>query len=388
MAKPTKNELNTQNEALRKKLRLSSIVIVLLVISLCTVTVVLNNRAMQLPAPEEPLALPAGETEEPAGDPLSLWTEEAKLKTELTDYISAITDPESPDFIPENDRIAVFDMDGTILCETDPVYFDHRLLLHRVVEDPEYKDKASDFEKEVAADIQQWIDTGKSPEGLPVRHGQAVASAFAGLTVQEFYDYVDAYKELPMPGYDGMNNGQAFYKPMLQVIDYLNANGFKVYIVSGTDRLITRAVADGVVNIPARQVIGSDEALVATGQGETDGLDYTFQDSDQLVLAGTFLVKNLKMNKVDVIAQEIGQQPVLAFGNTSGDFAMAKYTTANNKYKALGFMVCCDDLERENGDLSKAESMVKSCEENGWTPISMKNDWTTIYGEGVTYKGK
>ena len=147
MAKSTKNELNTQNEALRKKLRLSSIVIVLLVISLCTVTVVLNNRAMQLPAPEEPLALPAGETEEPAGDPLSLWTEEAKLKTELTDYISAITDPESPDFIPENDRIAVFDMDGTILCETDPVYFDHRLLLHRVVDDPDYKDKASDFEK-------------------------------------------------------------------------------------------------------------------------------------------------------------------------------------------------------------------------------------------------
>ena len=71
MAKSTKNELNTQNEALRKKLRLSSIVIVLLVISLCTVTVVLNNRAMQLPAPEEPLALPAGETEEPAGDPLA-----------------------------------------------------------------------------------------------------------------------------------------------------------------------------------------------------------------------------------------------------------------------------------------------------------------------------
>ena len=388
MAKQNNNELSAQNKSLRKKLRLALVVIALLVIALCAVTIVLNNRPAQLPAPEEPLALPAGQTAETQSDPLSLWTEEAKLKSELTSYIAAITNPESPDFIPEEDRIAVFDMDGTLLNETDPVYMDHRLLLRRVVDDPDYKDKASDFEKEVAADIQSWIDTGKSPEGLPVRHGQAVASAFAGFTVQQFYDYVDAFKAEPMPSYEGMTNGQAFYKPMLQVIDYLNENGFKCYIISGTDRLITRAIAKDAVNIPVRQMIGSDEAYVATGQGDVDGLDYTFKDTDELVLAGNFLIKNLKENKVDVIAQEIGQQPVLAFGNSSGDFAMAKYTTANNKYKALGYMLCCDDVERENGNVSKAESMAKSCEENGWTPISMKNDWTTIYGEGVTYKGK
>ena len=388
MAKQNNNELSAQNKSLRKKLRLALVVIALLVIALCAVTIVLNNRPAQLPAPEEPLALPAGQTAETQSDPLSLWTEEAKLKSELTSYIAAITNPESPDFIPEEDRIAVFDMDGTLLNETDPVYMDHRLLLRRVVDDPDYKDKASDFEKEVAADIQSWIDTGKSPEGLPVRHGQAVASAFAGFTVQQFYDYVDAFKAEPMPSYEGMTNGQAFYKPMLQVIDYLNENGFKCYIISGTDRLITRAIAKDAVNIPVRQMIGSDEAYVATGQGDVDGLDYTFKDTDELVLAGNFLIKNLKENKVDVIAQEIGQQPVLAFGNSSGDFAMAKYTTANNKYKALGYMLCCDDVERENGNVSKAESMAKSCEENGWTPISMKNDWTMIYGEGVTYKGK
>ena len=391
MANPKNNKLNAENEALRKRVNIAYIIIALLVVALCTVTIVLNNRSAQLPAAETPAALPSGETvetAEPESDPLSLWTDEAKLKTELTDYIKAITDPENPDFIPEEYRIAVFDMDGTILNETDPVYMDHRLLLHRVVDDPDYKDKASDFEKEVAADIQSWIETGKSPKDLLVRHGQAVASAFAGFTVQEFYDYADTFKALPMPSYEGMTNGQAFYKPMLQVIDYLNENGFKCYIVSGTDRLISRAMVNGAVNIPARQVIGSDESLVATGQGDTPSLDYTYQDTDQLVLEGVFLVKNLKMNKVDVIAQEIGVQPVLAFGNSSGDFAMATYTTSNNKYKALGFMVCCDDLERENGNLDKAESMVKSCEEHGWTPVSMKNDWTTIYGEGVTYKGK
>ena len=414
MAKPDKNALEI--ESLQKKLRLSTIIIVLLAIALCAVTVVLNNRASQqpqlpapeeaieitapeetaelpaaeeplaLPAPEEPLALPPGKTaEERAAEILTYWTDEAKLKTELPAYMNAITDPSSPDFIPIDDRIAVFDMDGTILCETDPVYFDHMLLLYRVTEDPEYKDKASEFEKSVAADIQSWIDTGKSPADMMVRHGQGVASAFKGFTVDEFYEYVDKFKAMPMRSYDGMTNGESFYKPMLQLIDYLKAYNFTVYIISGTDRLITRAAVNGAVDLPPRQIIGSDERIVATGQGETDALDYTLKDDDALVLAGEFIVKDLKMNKVNAMIREIGTQPVLAFGNTSSDFAMAKYVTANNKYKTLGYMVCCDDLERENGNLEKAEKMVKDCEENGWTPISMKNDWTTIYGEGVTY---
>ena len=92
------------------------------------------------------------------------------------------------------------------------------------------------------------------------------------------------------------------------------------------------------------------------------------------------------MNKVSNIAREIGKQPVLAFGNSSGDFSMATFTTNNNKYKSLAFMLCCDDTVRENGNEEKAAKMVTSCEENGWIPISMKNDWTTIYGDEVTRK--
>ena len=135
-------------------------------------------------------------------------------------------------------------------------------------------------------------------------------------------------------------------------------------------------------------MIGSDESLVASGQGDTNGLDYTFTQSDKLVTGGDFLIKNLKMNKVTVIEQEIGVQPVLSFGNSSGDGAMANFTITNNKYKSAAFMLCCDDTERENGNVEKAEKMRKSCEENGWTAVSMKNDWTTIYGDDVTYKGK
>ena len=106
---------------------------------------------------------------------------------------------------------------------------------------------------------------------------------------------------------------------------------------------------------------------------------------NKLVLGGDFLIKNLKMNKVTVINQEIGQQPVLSFGNSSGDSSMNEYVTLNNKYKSLAFMLCCDDLERENGNEEKAQKMYDICEENDWVAISMKNDWTTIYGDGVTY---
>ncbi len=321
-----------------------------------------------------------------AEDALSLWTNTAPLKSELTKYMKAITDKNSKDYIPVENRIAVFDMDGTLCCETDPGYFDHKLFYHRVMEDPDYKDKASDYEKEVCADIKTYFDTGVYPKGMDVRHGTAVATAFKGMTPAQFDAYVKAYRDTPMNSYTNMTNGQAFYKPMLQVVDFLQANDFKVYIVSGTDRLITRGLAEGMINIPLAQMIGSDESLVATGQGGADGLDYTFTQDDELVTGGEFIIKNLKMNKVSVIEQEIGLQPVLCFGNSSGDAAMANYTITNNKYRSGAFLLCCDDLERENGNLAKADSMRASCEKNGWTAVSMKNDWTTIYGDGVTKK--
>lgn len=319
-------------------------------------------------------------------DALSLWTEDAPLKKELTEYINAITEEGGKDFIPAGDRIAVFDMDGTLCCETDPGYFDHKLLYHRVMEDPDYKDKASKEEKKTAKIIKEYFKTGVYPEGLDVRHGKAVATAFKGMTPEEFDAYVKAYRDEPMESYTNLTNGTAFYKPMVQVVDYLIANDFRVYIVSGTDRLITRGLADGTINIPVSQMIGSDESLVASNQGDEDGLVYTFSADDKVVTGGEFLVKNLKMNKVSVIAQEIGQQPVLAFGNSSGDAAMANYTINNNKYRTGAYMLCCDDTKRENGNPEKAESMAQTCKDNGYTAVSMKNDWTTIYGDNVEKK--
>ncbi|MBR7042118.1 MAG: haloacid dehalogenase-like hydrolase, partial [Bacilli bacterium] len=314
---------------------------------------------------------------------LSLWKNNAPLKKELVSYIKSVTDVNSKDYIPVENRIAVFDMDGTLCCETDPGYFDHKLLYHRVMEDPAYKDKASKEEIETCKEIKTYFETGVYPKGMDMRHGKAVSTAFAGMTLDEFDAYVKSYREQPMEGYTNMTSEDSFYKPMLQVISYLQANNFKVYIVSGTDRLITRGLADGIVNIPKSQMIGSDELFVASNQAGEDGLNYTFSKDDKLITSGEFVIKNLKMNKVCVIAQEIGEQPVLCFGNSSGDEAMANYTINNNKYKSAAFMLCCDDTTRENGNIEKADKMRESCEKNGYIPISMKNDWKTIYGTKV-----
>ena len=105
-----------------------------------------------------------------------------------------------------------------------------------------------------------------------------------------------------------------------------------------------------------------------------------------MVFGGDFIVKNLKLNKVIVIMQEIGQQPVLSFGNSTGDASMAMYTITNNPHKSLAFMLCCDDTVRENGDKAKAEKMASLCKQYGWVAVSMQDDWNTIYGDKVTRK--
>jgi len=321
------------------------------------------------------------------GTALPSWTADSEAKQALVDYVVSVTDPSEPTFIPVEDRIAVFDLDGTLFCETDPNYFDYTLLKYRVLEDQEYKDKASDFEREVASKIKEQNESGKSFSGLEVDHGKAVSTAFAGMTVDEFNAYIQEFKKQAMPSYDGMKRGEGFYKPMVEVVEYLQLNGFTVYIVSGTDRLIVRGILwDNVLNIPNRQIIGSDEIIVSDNQNGADGLNYVFTEGDRLILGGQFLIKNLKMNKVSVIMQEIGQQPVLSFGNSTGDSSMAEYVTSGNKYPSLAFMLCCDDTERENGSESKAAKMFDLCEEFDWVPVSMKNDWTTIYGAGVVKK--
>ena len=317
-------------------------------------------------------------------DALSLWNESAPLKTQLTDYIKTITDQSSESYIPVENRIAVFDMDGTLCCETDPGYFDHKLLYYRVMEDPDYKDKASDEEKETAKIIEEYFKTGSYPKGLDIKHGTAVATAFKGMTPDEFDEYVKAYRDQPMNSYTNMTNGQAFYKPMLEVVDYLIANDFSVYIVSGTERNIVRVLLENVLDVPSDRIIGSDGVIKASGQGSKDGLDYVYQPDDKLIYTGELITKNVKMNKVPIIAREIGKVPVLSFGNSSGDLSMSQYITNNKKYESRAYILLGDDSQREHRSEAKVEKLKKYCDEHGFYTISMKNDFATVYGDNVT----
>ena len=311
---------------------------------------------------------------------LEQWNDNTQSKNTLLDYVRTVTNPESAEFIPVENRIAVFDLDGTLFLETDPTYFDWALFEHRVLEDPNFE--ASEEQIEVAKAARN----GRLPTLNKYRE-RLVSEAYKGMTINAFEAFVRKFMEEEQPGFNGLKRGEAFYKPMVELVEYLTKNDFTVYVISGTDRLTVRPLA-ATLNIPPKQIIGSDSTILASGQGEKDGLDYTFSKGDKLILGGKNLVKNLQMNKVAVIAQEIGMQPVLAFGNSSTDASMLNYAIYANKYKALGFMVLCDDLIREYGNAEKANKMRRDCEFNGWIPISMRDDWKTIYGKEVTKKTK
>ena len=92
------------------------------------------------------------------------------------------------------------------------------------------------------------------------------------------------------------------------------------------------------------------------------------------------------MTKVSMMAQQIGQRPVLSFGNSAGDISMTNFVTGNTQYRTKAFFVCCDDEIREYGSPEKAQKVRDFCAENGWIPISMKNDWLTVFGDGITKK--
>ena len=162
--------------------------------------------------------------------------------------------------------------------------------------------------------------------------------------------------------------------------EYLQEHGFTVFISSGSERTLVRTLIEGVIDIPPHQVIGSTFSLAATGQGDAAGRSYTYGPEDGIVLAGDLVTKNLKANKVFSIIDEIGKAPVLVFGNSSGDFSMAQYAL---QHGGKAFMLLCDDTERDYGDADAAESFAEKCRELGFETVSMRDEFETIYGDGV-----
>ena len=299
----------------------------------------------------------------------------ASLKT----YVATVTDEKSKDYIPVEDRIAVFDMDGTLVCETYYTYYDTMMFIEYCLVD--HPERVSEELKDAARAIQPGYVAGEEL-------ARNFARAYAGMTTQEFYDYVVSFGQKKTKSFDNMRYIDNFYLPMVEVVRFLYENGFTIYIVSGTERTTTRAI---IANSPIKDyvtmnhVIGTDfEVKVRGYEDESSNMNFKYKDGDELVLTGGFIQKNLNANKTIYIEREIGKRPVLAFGNSGSDTSMMNYTIdSRNPYLALAYMVVADDNVREWGTQDWTTKSA-SYREQGYIPISMRNDFAKIYTDGIT----
>ena len=310
---------------------------------------------------------------------LASWTSGSTVKDSLISYVEAVTKEDGEDFIPVEDRIAVFDMDGTLTCETYYTYYDTMMFIEYCLVD--HPEKVSDELKQTAADIRPGY---LADENL----ARTFAKAYAGMTMEEFYDYAVEFGKKETASFNNMRYIDNFYIPMVELVKYLYENDFTIYVISGTERTTTRAI---VANSPIadyvtpNHVIGTDfEVKVAGYENEASNLNFKYEDGDELVLTGGFIQKNLNANKSIYVEREIGQRPVLAFGNSGSDTSMMNYTIdSRNPYPAQAYMIVADDDVREwgkqNWDEKSADYIAK-----GYIPVSMKNDFAQIYAEGIT----
>ncbi|MBQ3698634.1 MAG: haloacid dehalogenase-like hydrolase [Prevotella sp.] len=318
------------------------------------------------------------------------WNAEALSLMQLKQFVADVTAEGSEMFVPAEDRLAVFDLDGTLLCETAPYYLHWMVMFHRILEDSTYV--PTEEQLAFALDARDRVYNHKTiDKDFDDKVQDIQNSAFTGLTQQEMEAWVSDFLSTPCEGLDSLTWGTALYWPMIEVVSYLVANDFQVYFCSGSDRDIIRPLILGIVPIKRYQVIGSDCHYLPEGKAEEFGWvepaimeRYSFEEvKGQRVVRGLFKQKCTSFNKVDFMTRQLGQKPILTFGNSSGDYPMFEYVTTGNSYPSMAFCLLCDDLVRELGNEAKADKCRKACEENGWVPVSMRDDWTTIYGPDV-----
>ena len=312
--------------------------------------------------------------EETYGNRLAYWDPNAPAMQSIIEFVKETTDETSEGFIPEKDRIAVFDMDGTLTCETFFTYYDTCMFIDYCLKD--HPERVSEELKEAAREIKPGYTAGEEL-------ARNFAKAYKGMTVEELYDYAVEFGQKETESFNNMRYIDGFYLPMVEVVKYLYENGFTIYVVSGTERTTTRAIVD---NSPIRDyvdpahVIGTEfEVKVKGYESMESNMDFKYVDGDELVFTGGFIQKNLNANKSIWIEREIGRRPVLAFGNSGSDTSMMNYALdERNPYPSAAYMVVADDDVREWGTQNWEEKSAQY-EEQGYVPISMKNDFAEIY---------
>jgi phosphoserine phosphatase len=301
-------------------------------------------------------------------DPLPSWHASAS-KAAIIEFVTATVTKASPDFVPAAERIAVFDNDGTLWAE-QPLYFQAFFIFDRIgALAPEHPEWATE---------EPFASVLKGDAGAALAGGAHALTAMAmathtGMSSDEFAAEVTRWISTARHPVSGKLYSEMTYQPMLEVLQYLRANGYKTFIVSGGGIDFMRPWAERVYGVPPEQVVGSSVKV-----------EYAIVDGKPL------LRKIPQMNFIDDkegkpvgIYQHIGRRPTMAFGNSDGDFQMLEWTTAGSGPR-LGVYLHHDDAEREwaydrDSHIGTLDRGLDEAEARRWVVISMRNDWRQVF---------
>jgi hypothetical protein len=301
-------------------------------------------------------------------DSLPSWNE-GKAKQSIIEFVATVTEKGSPDFVPPAERIAVFDNDGTLWAER-PMYFQLLFALDRVrvlaPQHPEWKDQEP-FASVLRGDVK-----GAMAEGM-TSVAEIIMGTHAGMTTAEFEAVVNDWIATARHPSTKRPYTEMVYQPMLELLDYLRANGFKTFIVSGGGIEFMRPWAEKVYGVPPEQVIGSSIKV-----------RFEMRDGEPVLVRLPELdFYDDKEGKPVAIHQQIGRRPIAAFGNSDGDLQMLQWTTAGQGPR-YALYVHHTDAEREwaydrKASMGRLDNGLDEAEAKGWTVVDMKQDWKVIF---------
>lgn len=303
-------------------------------------------------------------------DPLPSWNSGAS-KQAIIEFVERVSDPSGPDFVPVAERIAVFDNDGTLWCETPlppQAFYAFNEIERLLPAHPEWNDQPA-----VVALVERDF------KALLTNHYRGLidllAKTHSGRTPDEFEIAVRDWLARENHPRFGTAYDETIYQPMLEVLSYLRDHEFKTYIVSGGGQDFMRVFAEDTYGIVPEQVIGTYSQIkykMIDGKPVlTKGMDNLFIDD--------------KAGKPEAIYRFIGRRPIACFGNSDGDLNMLEYTTINNPRPSFGLVVHHTDAEREYAYDAKPIASgqlvagLKAAKEHNWTVVDMKNDWKTVF---------
>ncbi|HSF17571.1 MAG TPA: HAD family hydrolase [Vicinamibacteria bacterium] len=315
---------------------------------------------------------PAPSVEAP-GDPLPSWNDGAS-KQAILQFVEDVTTTGGAAFVPPAERIATFDNDGTLWSE-QPVYFQALFALDRVralaADHPEWND-TEPFKSAITFDMQGLLAGGM--EGVE----KVLLAAHSNVTADEFAGSVRDWVATAKHPQTGMPFTQMVYQPMLELLEYLRANDFKTFIVSGGGIDFMRVFSEELYGIPPEQVVGSSL-----------GAELEMRDSvPTIVKKGQGLFVDDKAGKPVGIYQHIGRRPLFAAGNSDGDLQMLQYTTidrgASDTTPRFGMIVRHTDADREfaydrDSHIGRLDKALDEAAQRGWIVVDMKNDWSRVY---------